>query len=80
MQRRTLYDHETAITKLYYKERKERMEREIILPGAVSRGLIAVIVFLISLGILSLGDYSTNTDTTGASAAVAETETELTAE
>lgn len=56
------------------------MEREIILPGAVSRGLIAVIVFLISLGILSLGDYSTNTDTTGASAAVAETETELTAE
>lgn len=56
------------------------MEKEIILPGAIYRSLIAVIVFLISLSILSLGSYSTGADTAKAPAAVAETETELTTE
>lgn len=35
------------------------MERETILPKAVTKGIIAVLVILISLGSLMIGDYST---------------------
>ena len=53
------------------------MEKEIILPGAIYRSLI---VFLISLSILSLGSYSTGADTAKAPVAITEAETELTTE
>lgn len=59
------------------------MERETILPDGVTRGLIAIIVLLLSLSILSIGDYSTSPNAAGrtdASETCAETETELTAE
>lgn len=55
----------------------QSMEKEAFLPRSVTRALVAAVILLISLSILSIGDYRTGTGPSDTSRAFSQTQTEM---